>query len=384
MPFTLTGLCEFREEIRKSRFITLAAPITSAQEAQAFIEQHSDLNATHNCWAWKLADQYRSNDDGEPGGTAGRPILAAIEAQGFDQVVVLVIRWYGGIQLGTGGLARAYGGGANKCLQTAERIELISRVPLSCDCGFRTEPGQVAGRRTRRAGAGGTLHRQRRGAATGPGRSTHRHPAKPACRPEPGAYPAATLKLLMLFAERPEPRRQRKLCMSTPKTALIIGASRGLGLGLVKQLLKDGWDVTATVRDPNKADALKAVGPVQIEKLDMDDQQAVIALSQRLKERTFDLLFVNAGVKGPANQEPGHATLAEVGQLFFTNAVAPINLAQRFVGQIRKDSGVLAFMSSVLGSVTIPDGSELALYKASKAALNSMTNSFITQLGEQK
>lgn len=118
--------------------------------------------------------------------------------------------------------------------------------------------------------------------------------------------------------------------MSTSKTALIIGASRGLGLGLAKQLLADGWDVTATVRDPQKADALKALGEVQIEKLDMDDQQAVIALSQRLKEKTFDLLFVNAGVKGPANQEPGHATLAEVGQLFFTNAVAPINLAQRF------------------------------------------------------
>ncbi|QJI34185.1 MULTISPECIES: SDR family oxidoreductase [unclassified Pseudomonas] len=172
--------------------------------------------------------------------------------------------------------------------------------------------------------------------------------------------------------------------MSTSKTALIIGASRGLGLGLVKQLLADGWEVTATVRDPQKADALKALGPVQIEKLDMDDQQAVIALSQRLKETTFDLLFVNAGVKGPANQEPGHATLAEVGQLFFTNAVAPINLAQRFVGQIRPDTGVLAFMSSILGSVTIPDGSDLALYKASKAALNSMTNSFVTQLGDQK
>ena len=145
--------------------------------------------------------------------------------------------------------------------------------------------------------------------------------------------------------------------MSTPKTALIIGASRGLGLGLVKQLLQDGWDVTATVRDPSKADALKAVGPVQIEKLDMDDQQAVIALSQRLKDRTFDLLFVNAGVKGPANQEPGHATLAEVGQLFFTNAVAPINLAQRFVGQIRKDSGVLALYSArsePSGMATLP------------------------------
>lgn len=136
MSFTLVGPCEYREEIRKSRFITLAAPISSAGDAQAFIEQNSDLNATHNCWAWKLADQYRSNDDGEPGGTAGRPILAAIEAQEFDQVVVLVIRWYGGIQLGTGGLARAYGGGANKCLQQAERLPLINRVPLSFSCSF--------------------------------------------------------------------------------------------------------------------------------------------------------------------------------------------------------------------------------------------------------
>ncbi len=136
MPFTLSGFCEYREEIRKSRFITLVAPISSPDEAQAFIEQHSDLNATHNCWAWKLGAQYRSTDDGEPGGTAGRPILAAIDAQDCDQVAVLVIRWYGGIQLGTGGLARAYGGGANKCLQAAPKVELISRVPLSCACGF--------------------------------------------------------------------------------------------------------------------------------------------------------------------------------------------------------------------------------------------------------
>jgi thymidylate synthase len=136
MPFTLIGPCEWREDIRKSRFITLAAPINTPAEAQAFIEQNSDLNATHNCWAWKLGDQYRSTDDGEPGGTAGRPILAAIEAQDFDQVVVLVIRWYGGIQLGTGGLARAYGGGANKCLQQAERLPLIHRVAVSFDCSF--------------------------------------------------------------------------------------------------------------------------------------------------------------------------------------------------------------------------------------------------------
>jgi thymidylate synthase len=136
MPSTLVGPCEFREDIRKSRFITFAAPISSPADAQAFIEQNSDLNATHNCWAWKLGAQCRSTDDGEPGGTAGRPILAAIEAQDFDQVVVLVIRWYGGIQLGTGGLARAYGGGANKCLQHAERLPLINRVALNFDCTF--------------------------------------------------------------------------------------------------------------------------------------------------------------------------------------------------------------------------------------------------------
>lgn len=136
MPYTLVGHCEYREDIRKSRFIALAAPISSPAEAQAFIEQYSDLNASHNCWAWKLGAQYRSTDDGEPGGTAGRPMLAAIEAQDFDQVVVLVIRWYGGIQLGTGGLARAYGGSANKCLQMAERVPLISRVAVTCHCGF--------------------------------------------------------------------------------------------------------------------------------------------------------------------------------------------------------------------------------------------------------
>ncbi|AMA47237.1 IMPACT family protein [Pseudomonas alabamensis] len=136
MPSTLLDLCEFREEIRKSRFITLAAPITSVEDAVRFFDRHADPAATHNCWAWKLGDQYRSNDDGEPGGTAGRPILAAIEAQDCDQVAVLVIRWYGGIQLGTGGLARAYGGGANKCLQQAPKRVLVQRDTFTCTCAF--------------------------------------------------------------------------------------------------------------------------------------------------------------------------------------------------------------------------------------------------------
>ncbi|WP_339486537.1 IMPACT family protein [Pseudomonas sp. EL_65y_Pfl2_R95] len=140
MAYTLDSPCEYQEEIRKSRFITLADHVDNPVAAQAFIDQFSDPNASHNCWAWKVGQQYRFNDDGEPGGTAGRPILAAIEGQGFDQVVVLVIRWYGGIQLGTGGLSRAYGGGANKCLQAGERLLLVERVHCVCHCYFAELP----------------------------------------------------------------------------------------------------------------------------------------------------------------------------------------------------------------------------------------------------
>src|SRR5690606_30069571 len=136
MAFTLAGPCEYREEIRKSRFLALATPIESVAEAQAFLQRASDAGASHNCWAWKLGGQYRFSDDGEPGGTAGRPILAAIEGQECDRVAVLVIRWYGGIQLGTGGLARAYGGSAAKGPQGGERVEHVPRSCCACLSGF--------------------------------------------------------------------------------------------------------------------------------------------------------------------------------------------------------------------------------------------------------
>ena len=136
MTWTLSAPCDYQEDIRKSRFVALAAPVTDAAAAQAFIAAHSAADAIHNCWAWKIGQQYRFNDDGEPGGTAGRPILAAIEGQDFDQVAVLVTRWYGGILLGTGGLARAYGGCAAKCLQAGQRQPLIERIDLRCRCEF--------------------------------------------------------------------------------------------------------------------------------------------------------------------------------------------------------------------------------------------------------
>lgn len=124
------------QDVRKSRFLAHAAPIADEAEAMAFFARLGDPSATHNCWAWRLGGRYRSNDDGEPGGTAGRPILAAIDGQGLDRVAVLVIRWFGGIKLGAGGLVRAYGGTAAQCLQLAPRRTVIAMRRLQVCCGF--------------------------------------------------------------------------------------------------------------------------------------------------------------------------------------------------------------------------------------------------------
>ena len=140
MPYTLAIPTELTEEIKKSRFIVNAAPVTSAEQAAQFIDTISDPNATHNCWAWKIGQQYRFNDDGEPTSTAGRPILSAIEGQDCDQIVVVVTRYFGGIKLGTGGLIRAYGGSTSHCLQQATLIELIARITLQFHCYYNEWP----------------------------------------------------------------------------------------------------------------------------------------------------------------------------------------------------------------------------------------------------
>jgi uncharacterized YigZ family protein len=136
MLSTLAQPCRHLEEIKKSRFLALAAPVESTEQALAFLREVSDPAATHNCWAWRIGHDYRFNDDGEPGGTAGRPILQAIEGQGIDRVMVVVTRWYGGIKLGAGGLMRAYGGTAAECLRHAERMPIVTMARLAMHCDF--------------------------------------------------------------------------------------------------------------------------------------------------------------------------------------------------------------------------------------------------------
>lgn len=132
---------EFRHKIERSEFLGLVVPVTTEE---AFFEeltriQKKHFDATHHCWAFRLwtDGRSRSSDAGEPSGTAGKPILNAIESAGLHDCGVVVVRWYGGVKLGTGGLARAYRDTAAEALRLAPRVDrflytrLRVRVPFA-------------------------------------------------------------------------------------------------------------------------------------------------------------------------------------------------------------------------------------------------------------
>ena len=104
--------------IQKSRFLAFAVRVDSGAAAQNFIKTVALPDATHHCYAYLTADGQKSNDNGEPSGTAGLPILQAIKSAGLFNVVVVVERYFGGVKLGTGGLARAYGQAASQVLSS--------------------------------------------------------------------------------------------------------------------------------------------------------------------------------------------------------------------------------------------------------------------------
>lgn len=135
---TLKDTATHQETVKESVFIAYAARADSPNHAAEFlrtiIARHAD--ASHLCWAYRIGDQYRFSDGGEPGGTAGQPILRAIEGQDLDHVVVGVIRYFGGTKLGAGGLMRAYGGTAAETLRTAERQVESPRVAVRVETGF--------------------------------------------------------------------------------------------------------------------------------------------------------------------------------------------------------------------------------------------------------
>jgi uncharacterized YigZ family protein len=131
------------EEISRSRFVTTLAPAPTVEDAQAFLARlRSELaDATHNCWAYVVGPPGSTgrvglSDDGEPHGTAGRPMLTALLHSGVGDVVAVVTRYYGGTKLGTGGLVRAYGGCVQRALETLARAERVAWVDCRLTIGY--------------------------------------------------------------------------------------------------------------------------------------------------------------------------------------------------------------------------------------------------------
>jgi uncharacterized YigZ family protein len=140
---TLVARSRLEQSIKYSRFIALAAPLINIEQAQQFLQEVSDVSATHNCYAWRFGQTYRSFDGDEPAGSAGRPILSAIDGAGLDQTMVVVIRHFGGIKLGVGGLIRAYGAITAECLRQSQKVLLVRRQRVGIQIEF-ADRGHVA------------------------------------------------------------------------------------------------------------------------------------------------------------------------------------------------------------------------------------------------
>lgn len=130
-------------KVKGSRFIGRATPAPSREDAESLVAQVSRLyhDATHNCFAYRIGygdNEYaRFNDDGEPSGTAGRPILQAIIGRDLTNVVVVVTRYFGGIKLGTGGLIRAYAGIAADTLSNAHIVTFYPTNTIKINCTYQ-------------------------------------------------------------------------------------------------------------------------------------------------------------------------------------------------------------------------------------------------------
>ncbi len=123
------------ESVKGSRFVVDLAPVSDTEQARAVLahvrDRHRD--ASHHCSAWRLASPLveRSNDDGEPAGSAGRPILAQLVGNDLVNIVAVVTRWFGGTKLGVGGLVRAYGGSVRQALNSTDLIPWLTTVEVT-------------------------------------------------------------------------------------------------------------------------------------------------------------------------------------------------------------------------------------------------------------
>ncbi|HEY1610498.1 MAG TPA: YigZ family protein [Paraburkholderia sp.] len=138
---TLSAAVSAELEIRKSRFIALAMPVGDRETAMAELRRLREAHpaATHVCWALLAGGQSGMSDDGEPSGTAGRPILEVLRHHDLDGVLAAVVRYYGGVKLGAGGLVRAYTDAIASALLNAQTIERVAQARLTIEMGYPDE-----------------------------------------------------------------------------------------------------------------------------------------------------------------------------------------------------------------------------------------------------
>jgi uncharacterized YigZ family protein len=139
--YTLAAAVSAEIDIRKSRFIAVATPVADRAAAMVELDALRALHptATHVCWALLAGGQSGMSDDGEPSGTAGRPILEVLRHHEVDGVLAAVVRYYGGIKLGAGGLVRAYTDAIAQAMRLAERIERIAQGVLRVELDYADE-----------------------------------------------------------------------------------------------------------------------------------------------------------------------------------------------------------------------------------------------------
>jgi len=126
----------YEQTLRNSRFFGVAGMARDEAEARDFIQTQGAPGCRHVCFAYRCGEIIRFDDAGEPGGTAGRPMLAAMDHHELDRSIVVVSRFFGGVKLGTGGLARAYGGTAMHAIEEAGIEPIIETVILHCRVPF--------------------------------------------------------------------------------------------------------------------------------------------------------------------------------------------------------------------------------------------------------
>lgn len=141
MPACLAAPVHSELIIKKSRFLGCVEPCSGREAALARVQQLREQHpgAAHVCWALLAGGQSAANDDGEPGGTAGRPMLEVLRHQDLELVLATVVRYWGGIRLGAGGLVRAYTDAVAQALLAAEKIPLVKQTQLRCTLPYAQE-----------------------------------------------------------------------------------------------------------------------------------------------------------------------------------------------------------------------------------------------------